>query len=66
MQNFLELQCLVDIYLLFRRNINVYQCSFTSNVLCDEVDRGLGHEKNILLDTIYIVFFLKTVISDLN
>ena len=29
--------------------------------LFDEVDRGLGHGKNILLDTIYRVFFKKTV-----
>ena len=27
--------------------------------LFDEVDRALGHEKNILLRTIYIVFSLK-------
>ena len=29
----------------FFRNINVYQCLFTLNILFDEVDRGLGHEK---------------------
>ena len=37
-------------------------------ILFGEVDRGLGHEKNILLDIyIYTVFFLKeTVANDLN
>ena len=37
-------------------------------ILFGEVDRGLGHEKNILLDIyIYIVFFFKeTVANDLN
>ena len=36
-------------------------------VLFGEVDRGLGHEKNILLD-IYIscFFFKETVANDLN
>ena len=36
--------------------INVYQCFFTLNILFDEVVRGLGHGKNNLLDTIYIIF----------
>ena len=37
-------------------------------ILFGEVDRGLGHEKNILLYIyIYIVFFFKeTVANDLN
>ena len=37
-------------------------------ILFGEVDRGLRHEKNILLDIyIYIVFFFKeTVANDLN
>ena len=37
-------------------------------ILFGEVDRGLGHEKNILLDIyIYCVFFFKeTVANDLN
>ena len=42
MQNFLELECLVVD--LFFRIINVYQCSFTLNILFDKVDR-LRHEK---------------------
>ena len=42
MQNFLELECLVVD--LFFRVINVYQCSFTLNILFDEMDR-LRHEK---------------------
>ena len=41
MQNFLELKCLVDDLIEL-------------NILFDEVDQGLGHEKNILLDTVYI------------
>ena len=28
---------------------NVYQCLFTLNILFDEVNRGLGHEKKIFL-----------------
>ena len=38
-------------------------------ILFGEVDRGLGHEKNILLDIyIYILcfFFKETVANDLN
>ena len=48
MPTFLKFLCLVDD---FRIN-NVYQSFFTLNILFDEVDRGLGHEKNIFLDTI--------------
>ena len=33
--------CLVD----FFRIVNVNQCFFTLNILCNEVDKGLGHEK---------------------
>ena len=51
MRNPLELQCLVDDF----RIINVYKCFLTLNILLDEVNRGLGHEKK-LLDTVYIVF----------
>ena len=36
-------------------------------ILFGEVDRGLGHEKNILLDIyIYVFFFKETVANDLN
>ena len=39
---------------------NFYQCLITSNVLFDEADSGLEQEKkNILLDTVYIVFFFQ-------
>ena len=31
--------------------MNFYQCSFTLNILFDEVDRGLEHEIKTLLDT---------------
>ena len=43
-----------------------YQCFFTVNILFDEVDRGLEHEKKFLLDIIYIMFSLKTVRDDLS
>ena len=36
--------------------MNDYQCFFTLNILLDKVDRGLWHEKKILLDAAYIVF----------
>ena len=56
MRNFLELQCLVDDF----RTVNVYQYFFTLNILFDEVDWGLGSgKKNVLLDTICIVFSFK-------
>ena len=48
MPTFLKFLCLVDDF----RISNVYQSFFTLNILFDEVDRGLGHEKNIFLDTI--------------
>ena len=48
MRSFLELQCSSD----NSRFINTYQCFFTSNILFEEVQRGLG----LLLGTIYIVF----------
>ena len=35
------------------RIINVHQYFFTFDILFDEMDRGLRHEKSILLDTIY-------------
>ena len=57
MRNFLELQCLVDDF----RTVNVYQYFFTLSILFDEVDWGLGSgkKKNVLLDTICIVFSFK-------
>ena len=36
-------------------NVSVYKCCVTLNILFDEVERGLRHEKHILLDTICIV-----------
>ena len=36
------------------RIINVYQCFVTLNILFDEVNRELGHEKKT-----FILFFLK-------
>ena len=53
--NVWELQCLVDDLADFLN----YQCFFTLGILCDEKDMGLEHEKNLLLDTIYITFFKK-------
>ena len=44
---------------------SAYQCFFTLNMLLEKADRRVGHEKN-LLGTIYIVFFLKIVMDDLN
>ena len=67
MQNFLELQCLVDDLVDFLELPMFINASLPLNILFDDVDRGLGRQKYILLDTIYIVFFfLKTVKDDLN
>ena len=52
MQNFLELQCLVDGFKI----INVDKCFFTLNILFDEVDRDSDMEKNKNWDTIFIIF----------
>ena len=51
-QNFSELQCLVDNLVDF-----LELSMFNLNILFDEVGRGPGQNKNILLDTIYITFF---------
>ena len=52
MQNFSELQCLVD------NLVDFLELSMLNlNILFDEVGRGPGQNKNILLDTIYITFF---------
>ena len=40
------------------RIINVYQCLFTL-ILFDEVGKGLENEKNLLLDTIYMILLKK-------
>ena len=54
MQNFSELQCLVD------NLVDFLELSMLNlNILFDEVGRGPGQNKNIFLDTIYITFFLK-------
>ena len=54
MQNFSELQCLVD------NLVDFLELSMLNlNILFDEVGRGPGQNKNILLATIYITFFLK-------
>ena len=54
MQNFSELQCLVD------NLVDFLELSMLNlNTLFDEVGRGPGQNKNILLDTIYITFFFK-------
>ena len=55
MRNVLELQYLVDDLVDFFRIINVYQCLFNLNILSDEVNRGLEHEKK-LLDTVHISY----------
>ena len=47
------------------RIINDNQCFFTLNLLFNEVDRGLGHEKKSLsdtIDTICIAFFKKKLL----
>ena len=52
MQNFSELQCLVD------NLVDFLELSMLNlNILFDEVGWGPGKKKNILLDTIYITFF---------
>ena len=67
MQNFLELQCLVDDLVDFLELPMFINASLPLNISFDDVDRALGRQKYILLDTIYIVFFfLKTVMDDLN
>ena len=67
MQNFLELQFLVDDLVDFCRMINVNQYLFILNVLFDEVDRGLEHKKHILLDIYRLYRFLrKSFMDDLN
>ena len=40
----------------FSELINAYQCFFMLNILFDEVDRRLGHQKKYLFDTIFIIF----------
>ena len=56
MRNFLELQYLVD-YLVDCLELSVLSVlNYLIYILFDGVSRGLGHYKNILLDTIYIVF----------
>ena len=67
MQNFLELQFLVDNLVDFCRMINVNQFLFILNVLFDEVDRGLEHKKHILLEIYHLYRFLrKPLMDDLN
>ena len=61
MPNFLELLCLVEDF----RIINAYQCFFL-NILFDEVDRALGHERKHFVRYHIYRFFLKSVTSDSN
>ena len=59
-QNFLELQCLIDDLVNILELSMFINTFFTLNILFDEVDKGLRHEKKqTWLFTIYIVFFLK-------
>ena len=46
MQNVLELPCLVDDLVDFLELSIIINASWPLNLLFDEVDRGLGHEKN--------------------
>ena len=48
--------------------INIYQCFFALNILFDEVERGLGHEKKKKhFATFHLHHFLKkTITNDLN
>ena len=53
----------------FFRIKNVHYCFLILNVLFNEVDRGIGHEKKKHLypiDTIYIIFSLKDLTDDLK
>ena len=45
---------------------NIYQFFFTLNILSDENDKGLRHEKIIFVVYNLYRYFLKTVIDDLN
>ena len=58
MRIFLELQCLVDYLVDYFRIINVYQFSFTLNILFDKVDslKVETRKKKKMLDAIYILF----------
>ena len=68
MQNVLESQCLVDNLVDFLEwSVLVNASFFTLNIIFDEVDRGCGHEKSILLDTVYRFFLKKkTLTNDLK
>ena len=46
-QTFLELQCLVDDLVDFLE-LSMCQCFIILNILFDEVDKGLKHEKKIV------------------
>ena len=50
----------------FFRIANVYQCFFTLNILFDEVDSELEHEKTRFVSYQLYHFFLKTVTEDLT
>ena len=55
-----RIRCLVDDLVKFFELSMFINASCTINILFDEVDRGPRHEKkNILLDTIYIIFSSK-------
>ena len=56
MQNFSELM-FSRWFSRFFRIIKAYQYFFTFKYIINDVSRGLGRQKNILLDTIYIIFF---------
>ena len=48
----------------FFRIANVYQCFFALNILFDEVDSELEHEKTNFVSYQLYHFFLKTVTDD--
>ena len=67
MQNF-QIKMFTRWFTWFFRIFNVYQCFFILNILFDEVNKGLRHEKKlILLGIIFnVFFFLKAVLHELN
>ena len=60
MRNVLELQYLVDDLVDFFRIINVYQCLFNLNILSDEVNRRLEHEKKIVRHRLHLLRITET------
>ena len=68
MQNFLELQCLVDDLVDFLRVSLFINTPLPLNILFDDMDRGFGQQKkkHFVRYHLYRCFFLKTVMDDLN